>query len=213
MLVEKKLNDALKDYIKGKKIVVLMQYDDGSFDTSLLSSFLEGENIHYLVDVPAVENPDFAQAVINMMTTNHIPERKSEEKPEEKSGGVVQKTIPEEAKEQKKSKREIVEELSRQGKSCKEICEITGFKNSVVSQYRYNLKKKEGLKEIVPAGHNADRHLCEKCRYRAGNDLKRSGAKCAYIDIVGHSRGCAAEDCDVYEKGNPPKDKSKITIK
>lgn len=97
-----------------------------------------------------------------------------------------------------KSKYEIVEELTKQGKSCKEIVEITGFKNSLVSQYRYKIKQRDG--DVFPSGHNADREKCKTCQYRAGSSNSKSG--CDYIEHTGRSRGCSVADCDKYEKGD-----------
>lgn len=63
-----------------------------------------------------------------------------------------------------------------------------------------------------PAGHNADRHLCRTCRFRMGPKLKAKGMGCDYLGNVGHSRGCRVEDCSVYEKGDPPKEKKKLRL-
>lgn len=50
--------------------------------------------------------------------------------------------------------------------------------------------------------HNEDRHLCKSCIYRMRRSGRiETGGHCDYIDIVGHSRGCPAEDCDKYQKG------------
>lgn len=51
-------------------------------------------------------------------------------------------------------------------------------------------------------GWNADRKKCKTCKFRPASALKSNGAGCDYCDLVGHSRGCAVEDCDRYEKGN-----------
>lgn len=48
-------------------------------------------------------------------------------------------------------------------------------------------------------GDNSDRHLCRSCRYRDGLATARGG--CNYLAIVGHSRGCKVEECNVYERG------------
>lgn len=46
---------------------------------------------------------------------------------------------------------------------------------------------------------NQDRHLCDDCIYRARGD--RVVNNCDYIFITGHSRGCPADECTVYETG------------
>ena len=63
MLIEKNLKEALADYIKGKPVTVLWTKDDGSMDVRLLSDILDQEENHFLVNVPAYHNPEFAQAV------------------------------------------------------------------------------------------------------------------------------------------------------
>ena len=67
MLVEKSVKEALMDYAKGRKVVVLQCSEDGKMDTNLLSDFLEYDNNKYLVDVPAVINPEFEASVQDMM--------------------------------------------------------------------------------------------------------------------------------------------------
>lgn len=67
MLVEKSVREALVDYAKGRKVVVLQCSEDGKMDANLLSDFLEYDNNKYLVDVPAVINPEFEAAVQDMM--------------------------------------------------------------------------------------------------------------------------------------------------
>ena len=66
MLIEKNLKEALADYIKGKPVTVLWTKDDGSMDVRLLSDILDQEENHFLVNVPAYHNPEFAQAVAEM---------------------------------------------------------------------------------------------------------------------------------------------------
>ena len=67
MLVEKKLGDALKAHEKGRKVVVLQELEDGSMWTTTMEDFLD-DSIHYLVDVPYNENPEFKQAVDDMIS-------------------------------------------------------------------------------------------------------------------------------------------------
>lgn len=51
-------------------------------------------------------------------------------------------------------------------------------------------------------GWNADRKKCRICRYRVTSALRLNAARCDYLGIAGHVRGCAAEDCDRYVKGS-----------
>lgn len=195
MLVEKKLGDALKAHEKGRKVVVLQELEDGSMWTTTMEDFLD-DSIHYLVDVPYNENPEFKQAVDDMISgiqkATLVPAE--EDKPQEQpdSGGITE-NVP----ETDKSKYEIVEELTLQGMSCKEIVRLTGFKNSLVSQYRYKMKQKSE-QNVFPPGHNADRKKCTTCQYRSSGYTKNG---CDYIEHTGHRRGCSVEDCDKYVKG------------
>ena len=72
MFTERPVKDALKDYIKGKKVIVVSEYDDGSLDIQKIEDILPQDNFHYLVDVPAVPNPDFEQAVRNMIMDSDV---------------------------------------------------------------------------------------------------------------------------------------------
>ncbi len=71
MLVEKSIKEALMDYAKGRKVVVLQFDAKGRIDANLLSDFFEDENNKYLVDVPVYSDPDFEAAVQGM--TGAIP--------------------------------------------------------------------------------------------------------------------------------------------
>ena len=77
MLVEKKLNDALMDYTKGRKVVVLQCAQDGRIDANLLSDFLEDDQIKYLVDVPAYSNPDFEDAMHRYICCEECDEKEA----------------------------------------------------------------------------------------------------------------------------------------
>ena len=72
MLVEKSVREALVDYAKGRKVVVLQFDAKGRIDANLLSDFFEDENNKYLVDVPAVINPEFEAAVQDMMKGSEV---------------------------------------------------------------------------------------------------------------------------------------------
>ena len=67
MLVERPVMKALQDYLKGKKVVVIREYNDGSIESMKMEDVLPRDGFHYLVDVPAVPNPDFEAAVQEMV--------------------------------------------------------------------------------------------------------------------------------------------------
>lgn len=66
MYIEKSLKEALEDYMLGRPVTVLWTGDNGGMNAMRLSDLLEQEENHYLVDVPAVANPEFEQAVREM---------------------------------------------------------------------------------------------------------------------------------------------------
>ena len=81
MLTERSRNKALKDFLKGRKVIVITVFDDGSIAADKLEDILMTEDVHYLADVPAVENPEFKQAVADMVQ----PDQKQEEPAEEEN--------------------------------------------------------------------------------------------------------------------------------
>lgn len=66
MYIEKSLKEALSDYLLGRPVRVMWEKEDGGLDIARLSDLLEQERNRYLVDVPAVINPEFEQAVQEM---------------------------------------------------------------------------------------------------------------------------------------------------
>lgn len=194
MLVEREMNKALNDFAKGRKVVVIQQWDDGEMGITDLEKILP-QDARYLVEVPAVENPDFAEAVEKMVKKKPVVvagEKKpkpevSESAEEEASGGDSPK----------KTLRQQVMELSEQGLSIREMADRTGAAYQTVWKYAKDLMKEQ--KEQKPAaGHNKDGHLCPTCQYRGRKGING----CDYLQVEGHSRGCRVEDCDRYIKGD-----------
>lgn len=66
MLTEMSLKEALKYFMKGRKVLVLNEYDDKSISAERIEDCLPKE-AKCLVDVPAVPNPEFEQAVQDMV--------------------------------------------------------------------------------------------------------------------------------------------------
>ena len=196
MLIEKNLKEALEDYIKGKPVTVLWTRDDGSMDVRLLSDILEQEENHFLVNVPAYHNPEFAQAVAEMVEQNRPENCSAEVAPAgttEKDGSTTPVVIPAE------NKREKALELAKEGKGAAEIARLIDAKYSTVYSWLNPDKCKKPKPENKTAS-NADRHKCRTCMFRATGNTK--GAGCSYIEITGHSRGCSVEECSVYQKGD-----------
>ena len=204
MLVEKKLSEALIDYTKGRKVIVLQIYENGEMDPFNLDSILNDERNHFLVDVPAYRNPEFEAAVQEMISNytvqeNESPAEEPAEEPKAFGGGVPE---PMEGK----TTRNVVEEMVRQGLTNSEIREKTGLSHQTVWSYAKDIRKQ--MESYV--GKNKDKHKCKTCQYR-GRDPKNVNA-CDYIMHVGHSRGCKAEDCDKYVKGDRLTGNSKLSL-
>ena len=69
MYTEMSLKEALKYFMKGRKVLVLNEYDDKSISAERIEDCLPKE-AKYLVDVPAVDNPEFEQAVQDMVESD-----------------------------------------------------------------------------------------------------------------------------------------------
>ena len=229
---------AMKYHLQGKEVIVIdrnsVRPDGKVFDIFPFEELFEG--IEFIADVPAVENPEWNEHVAEMVAGNHPDIGEVTVILDEESCGAnatkgqdkdtAEPTNCECAEirtptEPKKTKKSIILELTEQGKTAKEIAEITGFAIQTIHQTRYLSKRgtKENNsqeiqakppKEVVP-GHNADRHLCKICKWR-GKKNNPNGVGCEFAQYHDHTRGCAVEDCDVFEKGNPAKQKKPIVL-
>lgn len=111
-----------------------------------------------------------------------------------------------------RTKKEIALQLAKQGMKAPEIAKKIDAKYSTVYSWLNpdKCRPEKKTEEIsvnyknpdARPGWNADRKKCKTCKYRPPSALKANGAGCDYLDLVGHSRGCAVEDCDRYEKGS-----------
>lgn len=85
---DKSLKEALLAFSQGKKVLVLTEYDDGSMNIDNMEKYFT-ENTTFFVEVPAIENPEFAKALADMVETGKrqrpVPELKDlpEDEPEE----------------------------------------------------------------------------------------------------------------------------------
>ncbi len=80
------------------------------------------------------------------------------------------------------------EKMLLQGVSQSKIAKHFGVSASAVSSWVKSYYAKKNNRK------------CPTCKYREKSG--RAG-NCNYMAIVGHSRGCSAENCTVYEEGNP----------
>lgn len=117
----------------------------------------------------------------------------------------------------KENRAEIVRKLAAQGMNSSQIARETGISPGCVYYYMHPEKYKKTQISLnyknpdARPGWNADRKKCKTCRYRQAhnNPTDQNKGNCNYIEIAGHSRGCAVEDCDRYVKGTIMKKKRK----
>lgn len=213
MLTEKTRNKALEAFLKGRKVIAMTVFDDGSIAAERLEDILMTEDTHYLVDVPAVENPEFKQAVAEMVQSGQNQEEPAKEKSSTPppTGPEVSEMLP-----AGKTTKEIIFDLAAQGMTAPEIARQTGIKyNTVYFHLNPDKRAKKPARKIeeitvdyknpdARPGWNADRKNCKTCRYRQAhnNPTDKDKGNCNYIEIAGHSRGCTVEDCNRYVKGD-----------
>ena len=201
-ITERSRAGALEAFLKGQKVLVLTEFDDDSSSIQRLEELLP-EDARYLVDaVPAVENPEFKQAVAKMIDQETEKPTEAEEstapdEPEETEMKTKRKSTPL-LESENESRRTIIGELVEQGYQNKEIAEKTGIPVGTVGTYAAMFRKQKKKAEKESAGKNADRHLCASCKYRSARPEVNV---CDYAGIMEHSRGCTVEDCTRYEKG------------
>lgn len=106
----------------------------------------------------------------------------------------------------KKSNRELAAEMSAAGMTMKEVSATLEVPYRTVYGWLRGRKSES-------SGHNADRHLCKTCMYRAGGyERGRTGINCNYCDTVKHSRGCKVNECTVYVKGPAGKKRRRAMV-
>lgn len=203
MLVEKNLKEALEYYIKGKPVTALWIGEDGSMNAMLLSDILDQPENHFLVDVPAVVNPDFEQAVQEMTEADQVDPEEIIRAVHETQESITPPTKPEERMEEEtvdlpasstRVKKEMIRKLVEEGYTNNEIADQTGIPIGTVGYHAAKFRKKEKRAEV----DNSDRHLCKTCKFRSNRPTVNS---CDYAGIMNHSRGCKVEECTKYKKG------------
>lgn len=204
MLVEKNLKEALEYYIKGKPVTALWIGEDGGMNAMPLSDILDQPENHFLVDVPAVVNPDFEQAVQEMTEDDQVdPEEIIRAVHETQESITPPPTKPEERMEEEtvdlpasstRVKKEMIRKLVEEGYTNNEIADQTGIPIGTVGYHAAKFRKKEKRAEV----DNSDRHLCKTCKFRSNRPTVNS---CDYAGLMKHSRGCKVEECTKYEKG------------
>lgn len=200
---------AIDYWKKGREVIVLDRHSQnasGGYDNFPFEELFR--NVELLADVPAVENPEFQQAVEKMMQLNQKQEDSSEEKsvtpPSERP--EVSEMLP-----AGKELRAKAMKLSASGMKTNEIAAMLGVKYNTVYNWlnprknRKNVREKK-IKESANqvsrerhvSGWNKDRHACKSCCYRA----PRGSSGCDYYILTDQERGCDPADCDKYIKGD-----------
>ena len=172
MYTEMSLKEALKYFMKGRKVLVLNEYDDKSISAERIEDCLPKE-AKYLVDVPAVPNPEFEQAVQDMVEPDQNEnDAEGDEQlppPDQPEKKLEKETVAAPGKMSREEKSKIIRPLIKKGLKNKEIAERTGIPLGTVNGLSGPIRKelKNPVKaERIKSGDNSDRHKCRTCQYR-----------------------------------------------
>lgn len=201
MLTEMSLKEALKYFMKGRKVLVLNEYDDKNISAERIEDCLPKE-AKYLVDVPAVPNPEFEQAVQDMVEPDqneNDTEGDEQLPPDQPEKKLEKETVAAPGKMSREEKSKIIRPLIKKGLKNKEIAECTGIPlgtvNGLSGPIRKELKN-PAKAERIKSGDNSDRHKCRTCQYRHSD-----ASGCDYCIHTGKERGCDVEVCDKAVEG------------
>ena len=196
MYTEMSLKEALKYFMKGRKVLVLNEYDDKSISAERIEDCFPKE-AKYLVDVPAVPNPEFEQAAQDMVEPDqneNDAEGDEQLPPDQPEKKLEKETVAAPGKMSREEKSKIIRPLIKKGLKNKEIAERTGIPlgtvNGLSGPIRKELKNPAKV-EMIKSGDNSDRHKCRTCQYRHSD-----AGGCDYCIHTGKERGCDVEVCD-----------------
>lgn len=197
MYTEMSLKEALKYFMKGRKVLVLNEYDDKSISAERIEDCLPKE-AKYLVDVPAVSNQEFEQAVQDMVEPDQNEnDTEGDEQlppPDQPEKKLEKETVAAPGKMSREEKSKIIRPLIKKGLKNKEIAERTGIPLGTVNGLSGPIRKelKNPVKaEMIKSGDNSDRHKCRTCQYHHSD-----AGGCDYCIHTGKERGCDVEVCD-----------------
>lgn len=196
MYTEMSLKEALKYFMKGRKVLVLNEYDDKSISAERIEDCLPKE-AKYLVDVPAVPNQEFEQAVQDMVEPDqneNDAEGDEQLPPAQPEKKLEKEMVAAPGKMSREEKSKIIRPLIKKGLKNKEIAERTGIPLGTVNGLSGPIRKelKNPVKaEMIKSGDNSDRHKCRTCQYRHSD-----AGGCDYCIHTGRERGCDVEVCD-----------------
>ena len=196
MYTEMSLKEALKYFMKGRKVLVLNEYDDKSISAERIEDCLPKE-AKYLVDVPAVPNQEFEQAVQDMVEPDqneNDTEGDEQLPPDQPEKKLEKETVAAPGKMSREEKSKIIRPLIKKGLKNKEIAEHTGIPLGTVNGLSGSIRKElknPAKAERIKSGDNSDRHKCRTCQYRHSD-----AGGCDYCIHTGKERGCDVEVCD-----------------
>ena len=196
MYTEMSLKEALKYFMKGRKVLVLNEYDDKSISAERIEDCLPKE-AKYLVDVPAVPNQEFEQAVQDMVEPDqneNDTEGDEQLPPDQPEKKLEKETVAAPGKMSRDEKSKIIRPLIKKGLKNKEIAEHTGIPLGTVNGLSGSIRKElknPAKAERIKSGDNSDRHKCRTCQYRHSD-----AGGCDYCIHTGKERGCDVEVCD-----------------
>ena len=191
---------AIDYYRKGKEVIVLDRASVGENGKSGYDTFPFEElfkDLDFLVDVPAVVNPDFEQAVQDMVEPDqneNDAEGDEQLPPDQPEKKLEKETVVSPGKMTREEKSKIIRPLIKKGLKNKEIAERTGIPLGTVNGLSGPIRKelKNPVKaEMIKSGDNSDRHKCRTCQYRHSD-----AGGCDYCIHTGRERGCDVEVCD-----------------
>lgn len=193
---------AIDYYRKGKEVIVLDRASVGKngksgYDTFPFEDIFK--DLDFLADVPAVANPDFEQAVQDMVEPDQNENdaeggRIAPPPPDQPEKKLEKETVVAPGKMSREEKSKIIRPLIKKGLKNKEIAECTGIPLGTVNGLSGPIRKelKNPVKaEMIKSGDNSDRHKCRTCQYRHGD-----AGGCDYCIHTGRERGCEVEVCD-----------------
>ena len=201
MLTGVNFEKAIDYYKKGKEVIVLDRNSLGKneksgYDTFSFSEL--GKNLDFLVDVPAVPNQEFEQAVQDMVEPDQNEnDAEGDEQlppPDQTEKKLEKETVVSPGKMTREEKSKIIRPLIKKGLKNKEIAERTGIPLGTVNGLSGPIRKelKNPVKaEMIKSGDNSDRHKCRTCQYRHSD-----AGGCDYCIHTGKERGCDVEVCD-----------------
>lgn len=230
MLQELKTKDALQKFLEGKEIFVMydesLTKDNPAYTTEKLEQMLSG--LRFLMDLPEekkeieeakeslqetpketpketdpTQNEESLQEerlIVHKRDFNKIKELASGEDVSEKNVIDVSKNRTGYAKTSVLDEHtEEIKQLLEEGKSRNVIAEKYNVRPQTVN---YWIKKRKIIISDQQAPPTPGKKKCPTCIFR---QTDKNLGNCAYIEVMGHTRGCSAIECDKYVKGKPLK--------